>query len=306
MLRKEIVYIFSILLLVVIMLLKPVRNEVYARVSDFFYPFFSLVLKVEGIVDQKILTLKDKRDLVARFSELRRNNSELSAKCDQLGVVLGENNELRRLLGLKINPRYDYVFAEIMYRDPVQWFNHFTINKGENDGVKSGAVVLARIDDATSNGPVSSSLRGGGQSKGEQASTVIEKGIKGPQFGVVGRISSVSKHTAYVSTIVSDECNLSVLIPENDATGVLTGGRRIGREFRSQISYLPRDLVYKSSSSVLTSGMNALIPANLKVGNVRGGNSSTVSVYNNLFVQAELKPAIDLNHLKFVLILVKK
>ena len=300
MLKKEIIYIFTVFLLVFVMLFRPVRDIVRGTASDFFYPFFSLTIKLENIVNRKITALKNKNDLISESFQLQKNNSVLSAKCDQLDEVVDENDKLRRLLGLKVNPYYNYIFAEIIYRDPVQWFNHFTINKGENDGIKNGAVILARIN--TDNTSVSEPISFSKLPKTNQQKIVYKKS----QFGVVGKISSLSKHTASVSTIVSDECNLSVLIPKNGATGVLVGGKRSGREFRSKISYLPRDLIYTPSSSVLTSGMNALTPANLKVGNIIEENSAVFSVNNNLFAEAELKPAVDLNHLKFVLILVKK
>ena len=280
MLKKKLIYIFIIFLIAFIMLFQPVRNGVYRITADFFYPFFSLFLKIENIVDQKALARSSKNSLTAELLKLQKTNSELSAKYEHLETLASENSELRKLLELKVNPYYNYIFAEIIYRDPVEWFNHFTINKGINDGIEDGAIVLSRINtDNTS---------------------------KKSRFGVVGRIGSVSKHTASVDTILSGECKLSVIIPENGATGVLMGGGRSGREFWSKISYLPRDLIYKPSSSVLTSGMSSLTPVNLKVGTIMGGKSTAGSVYNNLFVEAMFKPAVDLNHLKFVLILVKK
>jgi rod shape-determining protein MreC len=277
MFKKNLIYIFIVFLLTFIMLFQPTRSYVNRIGADFFYPFFNLILKIENIVDQKALTRKSKNVLTAELLMLQKSNSKLTAKCEHLETLVNENSELRKLLDLKVNPYYNYIFAEIIYRDPVEWFNHFSIDKGSNDGIEDGAVVLARINTS-----------------------------KQFHFGVVGRIGSVSKHTASVDTIVSDKCKLSVLIPENGATGIVMGGKRSGREFWSKISYLPRDLIYKHSSSVLTSGMNSLTPANLKVGTIIGEKSTVGSVYNNLFVEAMFKPAVDLNHLKFVLILVKK
>ena len=280
MINKKAIYIFFLFLLILIMLLPHTRSVVHRIAADFFYPFFSLVLKVENIVDQKAVARKSKNVLTAELFEVQKINSELSAKCEYLETVVNENCELRRLLDLKANPDYKYIFAEIMYRDPVEWFNRFTVNKGSNDGIENGAVVLARIRENSTSGK--------------------------SDFGVIGRIASLSKHTASVNTIVSNGCSLSVLIPENGAAGVLMGGKRAGREFWSEISYLPRDLIYNPSSSVLTSGMNTLTPPNLIVGSIMEEDSTGTSSYNNLFAKAKLKPAVDLNHLNFVLILVKK
>jgi len=194
-----------IFLLICIMLFQPTRSFIRRIVADFFYPFFSLVLKVENIVAQKGLARKSNNILSAELIDLQKANSTISAKCEYLETLVSENSELRKLLNLKINPDYNYIFAEIIFRDPVEWFNRFSINKGESDGIENGAVVLARI--SADNTPSKSS------------------------FGVVGRIASLSKHIASVNTIVSDECNLSVIIPENGAAGILTGGKRIGHRF---------------------------------------------------------------------------
>jgi rod shape-determining protein MreC len=278
--KKRILYFSLISLFVLLMLFQPTRSIVRRMASDFFYPFLSLIQKVENVVASQGLARKSKNVLIAELYELEKTNSKLSAKCEQLDVLINENNELRKILDLKAHPDYRYIFAEIIYRDPVEWFNRFAVNKGENDGIENGAVVLARINTGDSR--------------------------KESKFGVVGRISTLSNHTSSVSTIISDECKLSVLIPENGAKGVIVGGKRDGRKFWTKISYLPRDLVYKQSSPVFTSGMNTLTPADLAVGSIMGKNSADVRVYNNLFVEAKLKPAVDLNHLKFVLILVKK
>jgi cell shape-determining protein MreC len=72
-------------------------------------------------------------------------------------------------------------------------------------------------------------------------------------------------------------------------------------------SYLPRGLTYKPSSIVLTSGINGLLtPPDLEVGRIMGKNIAAVSLYNNLFAEAKIKPSVNLNHIHFVLVLIKK
>jgi len=261
------------------MALHPVKDIVRSISSDFFYPFFSLVLKIENIVSEKALTRNTKKELVSEISSLKKNNNILSAKCEHLETLINENNELRKLLKVKRNPYYNYIFAEIIYRDPLEWFREFTVNKGDVSGIEIGAVVLARIANA------------------EESKT---------NFAVLGRVESISKHTASISTVLSDECNLSVIIPENGATGILSGGKRDGNRFWTKIEYLPRDLSYKPSSRVVTSGMNMLIPSNLPVGKISGKNKAGITIRNKLYAEAVMEPAVDLNHLKFVLILVKR
>ena len=279
MFKKRLIYILIILIAAFIILFQPARLAVRKTAADFFYPFFQLIIKIENTVSKKALMQKTKSELINEITELQKENSELLAKGEHLESLILENSKLRKLLKLDINPYYNYVFAEIIYRDPVAWFNHFTINKGIFSGIEPGAIVLAKVSSKFNNDKT--------------------------QFGVVGRVESVSKHTALVNTIVSEECSLSVVIPENGATGILAGGKRTGRNFWSTITYLPRDLTYKPYSQVFTSGMNNLTPGGLKVGTLLN-TPDAINVHNNLFVEAKLNPSVNLNHLKFVLILVKK
>ena len=131
----------------------------------------------------------------------------LSAKCQHFVTLVKENHALRKLLGLKVNPYYNYIFAEIIYRDPIEWFNRFTVNKGTDDGIEDGAIVLARV-------------------------RVKNNNFSKDYFAVAGRVGSTSKHTAIINTIINDECDLSVLVPENGATGVLVGG---GKSWQSTL-----------------------------------------------------------------------
>ena len=60
------------------------------------------------------------------------------------------------------------------------------------------------------------------------------------EFAVIGRVSAVSKHTAKIDTIINKDCRLSVIIPENGATGILKGGGRNGNELWTEIVYFAK------------------------------------------------------------------
>jgi len=276
MLNKKIFYFVFILLIIFIMILPPSRKLIYNVVSDFYYPFMNLALTARNNIKKKSITNKSKSFLINEIYDLQRINSELSAASSHLNTILEENNELRKLLDLKKNPGYSYIFAQVLFRDPIEWFTQFTINKGYLDGIEQGAVVVAKTD----------------RNKNS--------------FGVVGRISSASKHTAMVDTIISNECNISVYIPSNGATGILSGGKRDSKNIWSKVSYLPRDLTYAPSSIVVTSGLNKLTPPDLFIGKIMDLKYSPISVYNNLFIEAKIRPVVDLNHLNFILVFVKK
>ncbi|HJO93466.1 MAG TPA: rod shape-determining protein MreC [Victivallales bacterium] len=223
---------------------------------------------------------ESKESLIVDIYTLQRKNSELTEKSNYLEQFKKENDELKRLLKLKTTPDFEYIFAEIITRDPIKWYQQFVINKGLADGIQEGAIVLGRV-----------------------------KSNKNKlEFGVIGRIGTVSNHTSLVYTLLSSECQLSVSIPKNGATGVIQGGIRNSSNVWPIINFLPRDLSYKAYSKVITSGLNSLTPPNLKVGHLvkNAKNQADTSLYNNLFIKAKVDMSVNLNHIDFVLILVKK
>ena len=105
-----------------------------------------MIYNIESYVDKKTDLRKSKTVLIDEIVELRKENYELAAKSKYIDLLRKDNRELHKLLKLKINPYYDYVLAEIIARDPVQWFQGFVINKGSNDGLEDGSLIIARIN----------------------------------------------------------------------------------------------------------------------------------------------------------------
>jgi rod shape-determining protein MreC len=278
--KRKSLFIILIILFIFPLGFKSYRNFLFRITSDFFYPFFSISHIAEKNLEQKSLLNESKESLIVKIYTLQRKNSELTEKSNYLEQFKKENDELKKLLQLKVTPDFKYIFAEIITRDPVEWYQQFVINKGSENGIQEGAIVLGRI---------------------KSDNNKLE-------FGVIGRIGTVSNHTSLIYTLLSNECNLSISIPKNGASGIIQGGIRTGSNTWPIINFLPRDLDYKAYSKVITSGLNSLTPPNLKVGNLAktSNNKAAVSLYNNLFIKAKVDMAVNLNHIDFVLVLVKK
>ena len=126
------------------------------------------------------------------------------------------------------------------------------------------------------------------------------------RLAIVGRVRDVTNHTAVISTIFSQDCKLSVELPKSGSTGVIHGGGRKGSQLWANIKYLVRDIDYKASEPVFTSGASQWTPSSLYVGKLTGKNTAKVKVQNNLFVEAQMTPEADINNIKFVMIMVRK
>lgn len=75
-------------------------------------------------------------------SGLRHQNSELLTRLESMEELRLENNRLRDLLSFKKTSKMDLVAAQIVGRDLVPDHNTLTINKGTDDGLRSGQAVI--------------------------------------------------------------------------------------------------------------------------------------------------------------------
>jgi rod shape-determining protein MreC len=140
--------------------------------------------------------LKPARDLVNWVSETfnaRGENSELKSDVQKLRAKLakaqsavGENQQLRKLVGLDqkgVLAGYKPVTARVIARPPTVWYSTVTIDAGSHDGVA--------VNDPVVNGD-----------------------------GLVGRVTSVTPFTAKVTLITDAESAVSATVLPNGPNGV--------------------------------------------------------------------------------------
>lgn len=166
--------------------------------------------------------------------ELRKQlalSGQYSAKIEALEKELNEKNEL---MGLKVNSKYQKVYASIINRNPEIYNNQITINVGSNDGVKlDNAVVSSK--------------------------------------GLIGKIIEVNDHTSRVRLLTSQDqlSKVSVQIHINETNSVhgyleqydLKLGCYIVRLFTNTDDI-------KVNQSVTTSGVGGVFPSGLYVGKI--------------------------------------
>ena len=143
---------------------------------------------------------------------LLESNRALQAKVEELRALERENQELRRMLQLKQRFAGKALTAEVIVRDPQDWYAQIVVDKGSAEGVAPSMVVLA-----------SGSL--------------------------VGKVSEVGKHSSQVRLITSDSVAVPVKLAKNGATGVMYGESGFickGRYFQRDVQALPRDVVLTS------------------------------------------------------------
>jgi len=221
--HKKIFLSIFLVIVGILILSQTFKRALFRITSDFYHPFLDLPVQVENSISDNSLMLESKTKLVSVVNSLRRENERLTAVQAVYTNLRQENNELRKLINLAEKSKYKCSFAEIIIRDPAFWDKKFTINKGTKDNIKIGSLVLSYSN--------------------------IKKQNK-YRMTVIGRITSTSEHSAIVSTIFSEECRLSVILPHSKAHGIIKGGIRTEDRLLAKVDFLPRDLKYYADEPV--------------------------------------------------------
>jgi len=263
-----------ILLLLLLLSIQASRRAAGRIAADFFYPFLSLPVKAERSTASQAVLLQSRDELAAALDKAERLNAKQAAQLTTFTVIKEENSELRHLLALRSRATFSTVFAEIMLRDPLEWDSRFTIDKGSDNGIHPGNLVVTAIarDDGTL------------------------------AMAAVGRIGTVSRRSAEVITLAADNSSLSVKLPANGACGLINGGYRRGNNLYAKLQYLPRDLDYLPGMAAVTSGMTEETPPNVMIGKLAGA-ANAIKIKDNLYATAEVMLAADLSRIRFVMIL---
>lgn len=268
-------YVIGIVLVSVLVILAGYRSfrRVFSGGSrDFMSPFFACSVKAEDKASALGLMLNSKRTLARQLAAASREKNHLEAENALLRGLSEENRRLRALLSIPRKTGYEPVFAEILTRSVATWRERFVINRGEKDGIAPGDLVVAP----------------------DQTGRSV----------VVGRIKNVSRRTATVITLYSDECHLSVML----AASRLCGGLEFGTYSRRPlIKYLPADGTYAEGELVATSGISSHTPHGLLVGTVvRNASGHVATIRDQMFAEVELKPFIEMDTVKFLAVYTRK
>ena len=284
--RRKITAVITVLIAVMTALsLQIFRRPLLRMTSEFYHPFFAPVSKAENYSIRQALLLKTKKELVDQILTQQNLNEQLQAKLLILQDTANDKVRLEELLKIRPWSGFRCIYAEIYIRDPAMWYQSFSVNKGSLDGIVPGSIVLSR--------------------------TTAENDRK-YMFAVTGRISDVTEHSALVQTVVSRLCRLSVVIKDSEAAGILEGGTVENAEPFAKVAYLPAFKSYTPGTEVFTSGFctgdgessetadRHRTPGGLFVGTL----TKNIRTVNKLSTEAEIKPAVDLDSLRYVIVLV--
>lgn len=225
--------------------------------------------------------LKPARDLVNWFDETfdaRGENNRLQDEVEQLRTqvaagetALSENNQLRKLLGLReageLPFGFDLVTGRVIARSPTIWYSTVTIDHGTSSGVE--------VNDPVVSGD-----------------------------GLVGRITSATAGTAQVTLITDHTSAVSAKVVPAGIQGVIRP--EVGNPTDLVLDFIDSSKHVREGQTVVTSGwkargLSSFYPYGIPLGRV---TRATVAE-QEASQQVHVRPFADLRDLEFLQVLTK-
>lgn len=195
---KKFLFYLTILILIILIGLSSV-----GRFTDINMGFLgNLISSLQKVTYNIGQTLTSSFYSVQEIVKMREENLLLTEKVHELQEqvrilenVVNKSEAVEAEYEMKKNLEHDYVVGQVIGLDNSNWFSRFTIDKGENDGLKKNDIVIHAVEG--------------------------ENGVI--QVGLVGLITETSSNWSKVITILDETCRISFRDIENEESGIVQG-----------------------------------------------------------------------------------
>jgi len=248
--QKNYLALGAVVLVAIILLSLPSRATARLKLSvgSWFLPLFGLAGAAQQLPADLADSVLSRRELLHQVDILRRENQQLRSQAVQGVAIARENDQLRALFNWQRQSPWRLKLANVVMRDPANWWRTVQIDLGTRDGLRENLPV---ITDA----------------------------------GLVGRVSSVSLTRAQVILVGDPNCRVSALV-ENSARdmGVLLAGGTLDTSL-VELTYLASSANLKPGQSVITSGLGGIFPKGIPIGQVVDSRSVEYGLYTDARVK---------------------
>lgn len=213
-------------------------------------------------------------DTIINFTDLKDENEELKAYIIQLEDenrnltnIIGKSEILESQAAILKTTSFNILQAQVTSKEPSNWFNGFTIDRGINDGVEIGDSIIQGVE--------------------------VEENVY--QEGIIGRVTELGDNWAKVVAIIDENSNISFRITRTQDGGILQGsieGELSGYLFDEKADVMVGDSVY-------TSGLGGIFAEDIYIGQV----TEVIENEEELTKQIIVSPAIDFKKIQNVLVI---
>ena len=233
-------------------------------IGSIFSPIQSAFTSATQFVRDFFTDWRDYDTLKTDYDALYFESQQLRLQLTAAEEATLENARLKELLDAK--DRYeslDPVYAKVIARDPGQWFDTFSINRGTSDGISVGMAVMT----------------------GD---------------GLVGRVYEAGLNYAKVLSIIDSRSSVACLVERTRENGLMRGQiTSTSTTSECYVYYLPSANNVVPGDVLVTSGMDSRYPKGLTVGVVTKVSRDAGSEGNYITVL----PSADFQHIEEVLVL---
>ena len=255
--------LMALLTLLVLNLPGRTTARLKLAIGSLFLPLFGLASGARAAAGSAGDAVLPRGELLRLTESLRRENQELRLRIQQAEEIERENARLRQLVGWQRQTRWKLKLANVVLRDPANWWRTVQIDLGSLHGVSNNLPVLTA------------------------------------EGYLVGRIASTSLTRSQVVLLGDPNCRVPALV-ENEARDM--GVVSVGGLFDGSLvvmNRLSRNANVKPGQRVVTSGLGEVFPKNLLIGQI----ADTRPVELGLETEAQLKLAANPGALEEVWVL---
>src|ERR1019366_4446114 len=217
-------------------------SHIKLAASSLFLPLFGLANGAQQLPASLADSVLPRRELLKQIDNLQRENQRLQTLQLQNAATALENNQLRSLVGWQRQAPWKLKLANVIMRDPANWWHTVEIDLGSRDGLTNNLPVLTAD-------------------------------------GLVGRVSSVGYTSSQVILVDDPNCRVSAIVenPAHDA-GVISASGPLDNSF-VQLTYLSGSANLKSGQNVITSGLGGIFPKGIPIGQIVDSRSVEYGLY---------------------------
>jgi rod shape-determining protein MreC len=245
----------------------PVNPRGTGSIGSIFSPVQKVVYSVTQTFSNSFDSLLNISRIREENNQLRERNAQLMEENRQLAYIVSQSQALENEYNMLKNFEYDYVKSQIISRDPNNWFERFTIDKGENQQIKIDDIVVKAVS--------------------------TESGLV--QVGLVGKVVDVGYNWSKVVTINDIASSVSIKILRTNEGGVAKG--TLDRRIEGVMFNQTEDIII--GDKILTSGLGEIYYPDLYIGKI----TKVEKTSDLLTEKITIEPAVDFERLYEVFVL---